>query len=48
MDEINYIIKTRAYRYVAAVEKDWLFPESRIGTKRWDKLGNGYLLMPDP
>jgi hypothetical protein len=45
---INYIIKTRAYRYVAAAEKSWLYPEEKIGKCRWDKFGADYLLMPDP
>jgi uncharacterized protein DUF4238 len=45
---INYIIKSRAYRYIAAVEKPWLYPEEKIGGRRWDKFGEDYLLMPDP
>lgn len=46
--EINFIIKERAYRYVAAAEREWLFPEERIQMRSWDKLGDGYLLMQDP
>jgi hypothetical protein len=45
--EVNLILKSRAHRYLAAVEKEWLYPERTIKT-RWDKLGRGYLLMPDP
>lgn len=45
--QVNLIIKQRAYRYVAAAEKDWLFPE-RFVQKRWDHFGKSYLLMPDP
>ena len=45
--KINLIIKQRAYRYVAAVEKDWLYP-GRFVKERWDNLGKSYLLMPDP
>jgi hypothetical protein len=48
VNEINYIIKKRAYRYIAAARKEWLYPEKKIATQYWDKLGNGYLLMPDP
>lgn len=48
VNEINYVIKSRAYRYVAAARKDWLFPENRIPKGSWDQLGDGYLLMPDP
>lgn len=46
--EINYTVKSRAYRYIAAAKKEWLFPENNIKTQHWDKLGNGYLFMPDP
>lgn len=46
--EMNYIIKSRAYRYIAAAEQDWLYPENHLQTVHWDRLGGGYLLMPDP
>jgi hypothetical protein len=46
--EINLIIKKRAFRFVAAAEKDWLYPERHLTCDHWRKLGNGYLLMPDP
>lgn len=46
--EINYITKRRAFRYVAAAEKDWLYPECHLRSTNWRKLGDGYLLMPDP
>lgn len=45
---INHIIKTRAHRYVAAAEKDWLFPEAHGPIPRWDRLTDDHLLMPDP
>lgn len=45
---INHIIKQRALRYVAAAEKEWLYPERQIGQVRWDKLTERYFLMPDP
>ena len=48
VNEINFVIKMRAYRYIAAAEKDWLYPEKKIPDQNWDKLGKGYLLMPDP
>lgn len=47
VQQINLIIKQRAYRYVAAIDKDWLYPE-RFVKQRWDQLGKSYLLMPDP
>lgn len=46
--EINFVIKERAYRYVAAAEREWLFPEEHIPTCMWDRLGHGYLFFPDP
>jgi hypothetical protein len=46
--QINYIIKQRAYRYIAAHEKDWLYPEKILGRQQWDSFGKNYLLMPDP
>jgi hypothetical protein len=48
VNEINYIIKMRAYRYIAAAEKSWLYPEQKIGPCRWDYFGDQYVLMPDP
>jgi hypothetical protein len=27
---INYIIKSRAHRYVAAAEREWLYPEQPL------------------
>lgn len=46
--EINWVTKQRAYRYIAAADKDWLYPERRLKNPHWRKLGGGYLLMPDP
>lgn len=45
--ELNYIIKARAYRYIAAGREEWLYPERHVKTP-WRSLGGGYLLMPDP
>jgi hypothetical protein len=46
--KINYIIKKRAHRYIAAVEKEWLFPEKNVTIQNWRNLGKEHLLMPDP
>jgi hypothetical protein len=46
--QINMIIKRRAYRYIAGADKEWLYPERHVSTDHWKKLGNGYLLMPEP
>lgn len=46
---INFIIKSRAYRFVAAAEREWLYPEQHLPkTIKWSKLSDGYLLFPDP
>lgn len=47
--QINYVTKHRALRYIAAAQKEWLYPELRLGSRdHWRKLGDGYLFMPDP
>lgn len=46
--EINFIIKSRAFRFIAASIKDWLYPERYVSKSRWSVFGDGYLLMPDP
>lgn len=46
--EINFITKARADRYIAAAQKEWLYPERHLSCGHWRKLGDGYLLMPDP
>ena len=46
---INLIIKTRAYRFVAAADTDWLYPEQHLPKRiKWSRLSDGYLLFPDP
>lgn len=46
--EINFIIKSRALRYVAAAREEWLRPEEHVSKSQWPLFGDGYLLMPDP
>lgn len=46
--EINFIIKSRAFRYIAAAKEDWLYPDKYVTKSNWHDYGNGYLLMPDP
>ncbi|MCG7882591.1 MAG: DUF4238 domain-containing protein [Candidatus Thiodiazotropha endolucinida] len=45
---INYILKNRARRYVAAAQESWLYPERKLKTRHWSKLGGKVFLMPDP
>jgi hypothetical protein len=46
--QINFVTKKRAKRYIAAAEKEWLYPEHRVSTDDWKKFGDGYLFMPEP
>lgn len=46
--EINFIIKRRAFRFIAAEHKEWLYPEKYVSIGDWSKFGHGYLCMPDP
>lgn len=45
---INFIMKKRARRFVAAAEKEWLYPEKHFERTMWNKLGDQFFLMPDP
>jgi uncharacterized protein DUF4238 len=44
---VNRIIKLRAYRFIAAGEEEWLYPE-RQTDMTWRGVGDSSLLMPDP
>ncbi|GEM_PF-435411 len=46
--QINFIIKSRAYKYIAAAKEEWLYPEKYVSKSGWYRYGHGYLLMPDP
>lgn len=46
--QINFIIMSRAQRYIAAADRDWLYPENYVSKCDWHDFGHGYLLMPDP
>ncbi|MET2828068.1 DUF4238 domain-containing protein [Mesorhizobium shangrilense] len=48
VNQINFIMKRRAHRYIAAAQEEWLYPERKIPTDHWRKLDDRYLLMPDP
>jgi hypothetical protein len=48
VNTINYILKNRANRYIASTNKEWLYPENIFKIPRWDKIGQSYMLMPDP
>lgn len=44
--KINYIMKQRATRYIAASEHDWLYPENKIRKTLWSKLDEDWFLFP--
>ncbi len=46
--EINFIIKSRASRYIGAAREEWLYPDNYVSKSDWYRYGDGYLLMPDP
>lgn len=46
--EVNFIIRSRAMRYLAAAKREWLFPENSVSKSDWRTFGRGLLLMPDP
>ena len=46
--EINFIVKSRAHRYIAAAREEWLYPEKFVSRSNWANFGDGYLFMPDP
>ena len=37
--EINFIIKSRAFQYIAAGRKEWLYPKKLISKSNWNKYG---------
>lgn len=43
---INFILKRRATRYIAAVEEESLYPERHVSTKEWSKLDDDWFLLP--
>lgn len=46
--QINFIIKSRALRYLGAAKEEWLYPERFVCKSDWNTYGGGLLLMPDP
>jgi len=46
VEKINFIIKKRAYRYIAAPKKEWLYPEKNIQLK-WTELKEALLPPKD-
>ena len=40
--EINFIIKSRAHRYIGAGKEEWLYPERNVSKSDWNQYGDGY------
>jgi len=45
---VNFIIKQRARKFIAAGQREWLYPEENVKTKVWRDLGGEFFLRPDP
>lgn len=43
---INYILKKRAHRYIAAGEQEWLYPEEFASATHWSRLDDDWFLFP--
>jgi hypothetical protein len=44
---INFNLKRRATRYLAAAEEEWLYPERHVSTDHWSKLNDDWFLFPN-
>jgi len=44
---INFILKRRATRYIAAAEEQWLYPEDFASVTHWSKLDNDWFMLPN-
>ena len=38
VSSINYILKSRAHKFIASPNKEWLFPEEKINNSHWDSF----------
>jgi hypothetical protein len=43
---INYILKRRATRYIAASHEEWLYPEKHVSITEWKDLDDDWFLLP--
>lgn len=46
--QVNFIMKSKAQRYVAAYKEEWLYPETYVNPADWKSFGDGILFLPDP
>ena len=40
---INYVLKSRAHKYIASARKEWLFPEQTLKVKDWSALDKVFI-----
>lgn len=45
---VNFILKKRAHRYIAAAEEQWLYPERYVSERKWPMLDDDWFLFPNP
>jgi hypothetical protein len=45
---INYIMKQHAAKYIAAANREALYPEIQIGAVNWSRLDDDWFLLPNP
>lgn len=43
---INFILKRRAARYIAAAQEEWLYPEHYVSERKWPMLDENWFLLP--
>jgi hypothetical protein len=43
---VNFILKKRAARYIAAAEEEWLYPERHVSERKWPMLDGDWFLFP--
>lgn len=46
--KVNFIIKSRADRFIAASSADFLYPEKNMKHTHWSKIAKNEFLIPDP
>ena len=44
---INYILKKRADRFIAAAQEEWLYPERQASETHWSKIDHDWFLFPN-
>jgi hypothetical protein len=44
---VNFILKKRATRYVAAAKEEWLYPEREVSEDHWSKIDHDWFLFPN-